>query len=72
MFCVKLSGFVGVVSGVKVMGVGNVGVMRGHVMIAGFVVPRGFAMMTGRVVVMFCCFVMMLCCFLGHLILLAV
>jgi hypothetical protein len=72
MFCVKLGGFRGVMCGVKMMGIGNMRVMSGRVMIAGFVVPRGFAMMTGGVIVMFRCFVMMLCCLLGHLILLAV
>jgi hypothetical protein len=40
--------------------------MRGEMMIAGFVVTRGFPMMTGGVLVMFCCFVMMLGCLLGH------
>lgn len=51
---------------VMMMAVGGVGVMRRHVMIAGFVVARGFAMMPGRVLVMFCCFVMMLGCLFGH------
>jgi hypothetical protein len=55
-----------VVHGVVMMAVGGMGVMSGEVMIAGFMVARGFAMMTGRVFVMFCCFVMMLGCLLGH------
>jgi hypothetical protein len=36
------------------------------VMVARFVVRRGFAMVPSRVFVMFCCFVMMFCCLLGH------
>jgi len=35
-------------------------------MISGFVMRRGFAMMPGRVLMMFCCFVVMFCRFLGH------
>jgi hypothetical protein len=66
VFDVKLCGFRGVVSSVLVMAVGEMRVMTGEMMIASFVVLCGLAMMTGGVVVMFCCFVVMLDGMLGH------
>jgi hypothetical protein len=63
---VDFGGFGGVVCGVMKMAVGDLGVMSGEMMIAVFVVARGFAMMTCCVVVVFGCFVMMLGCLLGH------
>jgi hypothetical protein len=72
VFDVKLGGFGGVMGGVMMMAMSGVGVMRGEMMIAGFVVACGFAMMAGRVFVMLGCFVMMFGCLLGHFVLLDV
>jgi hypothetical protein len=72
MLGVKLGCFRGVMRGVMMMAVGHLGVMRGQMVIAGFVVPRGFAMMTRRVVMMFGCFLVMRNCLLGHFVLLKV
>jgi hypothetical protein len=44
----------------------GVRVVRCQLMISGFVMRRGFAMIPGRVLVMFCCLVMMFCRLLGH------
>jgi hypothetical protein len=49
------------------MTAGKMSVMCGEMMIASFMVARGFAMMMGRVLVMFGCFVMMLNGMLGHM-----
>jgi hypothetical protein len=66
MLGVKFSCLGGVMRSVVMMAIGGVGMMRGEMMIAGFVVARGFAMMPGRVLVVFRCFVVMLGCFFGH------
>jgi hypothetical protein len=44
----------------------GVRVVRCQLMISGFVMRRRFAMMPGRVLVMFCCLLMMFCRLLGH------
>ena len=59
---VGLGGFGGVVCGVMKMAVCDLSVMSGEVMIAVFVVARGFAIMVGCVVMVFSCFVVMLGC----------
>jgi hypothetical protein len=66
VFDVGFGGFRGVVRGVMMMAMRQVRVMRGEMMIAGFVMARGFAMMPGSVLVVFGCFVMMLGGLLGH------
>jgi len=63
---VRFGRFRSVVCGVVMMAVSDVRMMSGQMMITGFEVARGFAMMTGRVFVMFGCFVMVLNCFVGH------
>lgn len=59
---VGFSGFGGVVCSVMKVAVCNLSVMRGEVMIAFFVVTRGFTMMTGCVVMVFGCFMVMFGC----------
>jgi hypothetical protein len=44
----------------------GVRVMGRLMMVAGFVLRCGFAMVPSRVLMMFCCFVMMFCRLLGH------
>ena len=66
MLGVKFRRFGGVMRSVVMMAIGGVGMVSGEMMIAGFMTARGFAMMSGRVLVVFCCFVMMLGCFFGH------
>ncbi|MGH9773539.1 MAG: hypothetical protein ACRD50_01170 [Candidatus Acidiferrales bacterium] len=61
---VKLGCLGGVVSRMVMMALSCVCVMGGRFMVARFVVFGGFAMMSRRVLVMFCCFAMMLCCLL--------
>jgi hypothetical protein len=56
----------GVMTSVMMMAVGHVGVMSGQVMIAGFMVARGFMMVTSCVLMMFGCFTVVLSCFSGH------
>lgn len=63
---VGLGGFGGVVHGVMMMAVGDVCMVSGHVVIAGFEVTRGFAMMASCVFVVFGCFAVVLDCFVGH------
>jgi hypothetical protein len=70
MLSVELCCFGGVMNGVMMMAICSVGMVRGEMMIAGFVVARGFAMVAGRMLVVFCCFVVMLGCLLGHKVLL--
>lgn len=56
-----------VVLGMAGMAMGAVGVMRRLVVVAGFVVLGGFAVMTRRVLVMLSCLVMMLnACVVAH------
>jgi len=66
MLGVKFGGFGGVMHSVVMMAIGNVRVMGGEVMVPRFVVARGFAMMSGGVLMVVRCFAMMLGCFLGH------
>lgn len=60
MFKVEFCRFCCVVCRVVQMSLGSVRVMRSCLMIAAFVVPGGFAMVPGRVFVVFRCFVMVL------------
>ncbi|MGB7437348.1 MAG: hypothetical protein WBR26_18465 [Candidatus Acidiferrum sp.] len=62
VFDVSLGRFRRVVGGMVVMAIGSVSVMSREMMVTCLMVPRGFAMMSSRVVVMFGCFTMMLCC----------
>jgi hypothetical protein len=66
MLGVRLGRFRGVMRCVMKMPLGGVGVVRGRLVIIGFVVLGGFAMMSGGVFVVFGCLGMMLCCLLGH------
>jgi hypothetical protein len=66
MFDVSLGGFRGVVRGVMMMAMRQVRVMRGEMMIAGFVMARGFAMVARSVLMVFGCFVVVLSGLLGH------
>jgi hypothetical protein len=63
---VSFGSFRGVMSSVMMMAVGHVGVVSGQVMIAGFMVARGFAMMAGCVFMMIGSFQVMLSSFSGH------
>jgi hypothetical protein len=66
MLSVRLGSFRGVMGRVMKMPLGGVGVVRGGLVIIGFVMTCGFTMMTGGVFVMVGCLGMMLCCLLGH------
>jgi hypothetical protein len=66
MLDVLLCRFCGVVRGVVQVSLRGVGMVRSHFMVAGFVMRCGFAMMTGRVLVVFRCLLMMFRCLLGH------
>lgn len=66
MLGVKFGCFAGVMHRVLMMAIRGVGVMRGEMMVAGFVMARCFAMMPRGVLVMFRCFVVMLGCLLRH------
>jgi hypothetical protein len=66
MLDVQLGSFLGVMRGMVRVALRRVRVVGRLVMVARFVVRRGFAMVPSRVFVMFCCFVMMFCCLLGH------
>jgi hypothetical protein len=72
MLSVNLCCFGGVMGSVMKVAVGRVGVVRGQMVVTGFVMTSGFAMMPRGVFVVFRCFVMMLGCFFGHRLLLAV
>ena len=61
-FGVGLGGFRGVMRGVMQMALGNVGMMRSSMVIAGFMVPGGFTMMTRGVLVVLSGFVVMVVC----------
>jgi hypothetical protein len=54
------------VRSVVVVRMGNVGVMRCHLVLPCFVVLRGLLMVVRRVFVMLCCLMMMLRCLLRH------
>lgn len=58
--------FAGVMRGVLVMTVGQVGVVPRGFLAAFLMVFCGFAMVSSRVLMMVGCFVMMLGCCLGH------
>jgi hypothetical protein len=60
MLDVEFCRFCCVVCRVVQMSLGRVSVMRGCLVIAAFVVPGGFAMMLGRLFVVFCRFMVML------------
>lgn len=66
VFGVKFGCFGGVMTGVMMMAIGDVGMMSGEMMIPRFMMARGFAMMACGVLVVFGCFAMMLGCLLGH------
>jgi hypothetical protein len=66
MLHVLLGSLDGVVRGVVQVALGGVSVVRGHFMVAGFVVLGGFAMMPSGVFVVFGCLGMMLCGLFGH------
>jgi hypothetical protein len=55
-----------VMAGMMQVPLRGVRVVRCQLVISGFVMRRCFAMMPGRVLVMFCCLVMMFCRLLGH------
>jgi hypothetical protein len=61
-----LAGFSGVMSGMAVMPVRYVGMVRRRLVIACFVVLRRGMMMLGRVLMMFGCFLMVLDRFFRH------
>jgi len=66
VFGVEFGGFGGVVSGMVMVAIGGMSVVRREMMVTGFVVARGFAMVACRVLVVLGCFVMMLGCLLRH------
>jgi hypothetical protein len=66
IFEVNLGRLVGMVVGVKMVGVREVGVERRLFVRARFVVPRGFLVMTGSVFEVFGSLRVMLRRFLGH------
>jgi hypothetical protein len=57
---VVLARFRGVMLGLNVMTVGDVGVVAGFLMVSGFMMARGCAMVLGSVFVVICSFMMML------------
>jgi hypothetical protein len=66
MLGMLLGGFGGVMRGVMKMPLSRVGVMGRSLVIAGFVMPCSFAVMTSRVFVVFGCLGVVLGCLLGH------
>jgi hypothetical protein len=66
MLGVRLGGFRGMVRGVMKMPLGGVRVVRGRLVVSGFVVLCGFFMVTRRVLVVLGGLLMVLCCLLGH------
>jgi hypothetical protein len=65
VFDVRLGGFRGVMGCVLVVTIGKVRVMRCGLVLTGFVVASGLSMVTGRVLVMLCRFVVMFGCLFG-------
>lgn len=57
---VLFGGFRSVMRSVVEMALGDEGMMRGGMVIASFMTSSGFAMMTGRVLVVFGCFAVVL------------
>jgi hypothetical protein len=66
MLYVRLSRFGSVMRSVMQVSLGSVCVMGCYFVVSRFVVPRGFAMVSSRVFVMFGCLMMMFRCLLGH------
>jgi hypothetical protein len=64
---VQFGGFAGVMSRLDVMSMRRVSVVGGRLVVACLVVLRRFAMMPGRVIVMFCCLIVMFCRLLRHI-----
>jgi hypothetical protein len=69
-FDVALGGFCSMLSGVLVVAVCQVRMVRGFFVVATLVVLGCLMVMTGCVCVVFRCVLVMLCCFLGHRLLL--
>ena len=65
-FGVSLGGFRGVLGGVKHVGVSDMGVVRGSLMVAGFVVRSSLAMMPSSMFVVFGSLFVMFDGVLGH------
>ena len=63
---VELGRFRRVMSGVMGVPVRRVSVVSRRLVIAGFVVPGGFAMVVCRLLVVLCCLMMMARCLFGH------
>ncbi len=63
-FGMSFGGFRGVVLSVKSVGVGNMRVVGGLFVVAGFVVRGSFMVVLGRVLVVFGGFLVVLACFL--------
>ncbi len=66
MFDVLLGRFRGVMRSVMEVALSRVGVVRRGLVIAGFVMFGGLAMMSSGVLVVLGCLGMMFCCLLGH------
>jgi hypothetical protein len=66
MLDVQLGRLRRMVRGVVLVALGSVSVVRGCFVVAGFVVPRGLAMMSSCVLVVFGCLVMVFCRLFGH------
>ena len=64
MFGVKLCRLRSMMSGVMMMAVGDMSVMRGEMVVTGLMMPGCFAVMTGSVFMVFRCFKVMLGCLL--------
>jgi hypothetical protein len=62
MLDVQLGGFGGVVGGVMQVALRRVRVVRGGLVVPRFMVPSGFAMVLGGLLVVFRCLEVMLCC----------
>jgi hypothetical protein len=65
-FEVMLGSFLGMVRGMQVVSVRNVGIMRRLCVVPALMVPRGFFVMSGRMLMMLCSFQMMFCAILAH------
>jgi hypothetical protein len=66
VFDVCLGGFRGVMGCVLVVTIGKVRVMRCGLVLTSFVVASGLSMMTGRMLMVICCFGVMFDCLFGH------
>ena len=63
---VRLCCLRGMMRRVKVVTMSRVRMMGRRLVVTGFVMTRGLAMVASCVVMMLCCLVVMLCCFFGH------